>query len=203
MRSRAASSRNSNFSIYARASLACDGVVFDVRHFPRTDDDYLAQVKKMAVDRGLSIAALADPTFFTAACRARGRGPRRRGGARRATRRCAAGARDEMLRGASSLRAWMPQRRLQRRSNVTLALRNAPQTFAALDARLQTRHQRDGFGVAALWIRNRKRSTSRAIRERLAANTILLWSDVGARKRSLDGGDARRVCGFSRASRAG
>src|SRR5579862_1258427 len=44
--------------------LACDGVVLDVRHFPRTDDDYLAQVKKMAVDRGLSIAALSDGLFF-------------------------------------------------------------------------------------------------------------------------------------------
>src|SRR5579863_9211938 len=43
--------------------LACDGVVLDVRHFPRTDDDYLAQIKKMATDRGLSIAALADPSF--------------------------------------------------------------------------------------------------------------------------------------------
>jgi hypothetical protein len=43
---------------------ACDGVVLDVRHFPRTDDDYLAQVKKMATDRGLCLAALADAAFF-------------------------------------------------------------------------------------------------------------------------------------------
>ena len=45
------------FDLCAR-ELACDGVVLDVRHFPRTDDDYLAQVKKMAADRGLTIAAL-------------------------------------------------------------------------------------------------------------------------------------------------
>jgi hypothetical protein len=38
--------------------LALDGVVFDSRHFPRTDDDYLAQLKKMAADLGLSVAAL-------------------------------------------------------------------------------------------------------------------------------------------------
>ncbi len=44
--------------------LACDGVVLDVRHFPRTDGDYLAQVKKMSADRGLTIAALADAAFF-------------------------------------------------------------------------------------------------------------------------------------------
>ncbi|MFN2527795.1 MAG: sugar phosphate isomerase/epimerase family protein [Candidatus Baltobacteraceae bacterium] len=44
--------------------LAADGVVCDVRHFPRRDSDYLAQVKKMAVDLGLVIAALNDEDFF-------------------------------------------------------------------------------------------------------------------------------------------
>lgn len=38
--------------------LALDGVVFDARHFPRTDDDYLAQLKKLAVDLGLTVAGL-------------------------------------------------------------------------------------------------------------------------------------------------
>ncbi len=44
--------------------LAVDGVVFDVRHFPRTDTDYLAQVKKMAVDSGLDVAAICGCGFF-------------------------------------------------------------------------------------------------------------------------------------------
>jgi hypothetical protein len=44
--------------------LAADGVVFDVRHFPRTDTDYLAQVKKMAVDLGLTVAALRHDGFL-------------------------------------------------------------------------------------------------------------------------------------------
>lgn len=44
--------------------LAADGVVFDVRHFPRTDTDYLAQVKKMAADLGLTVAALRHDGFF-------------------------------------------------------------------------------------------------------------------------------------------
>src|SRR5579884_2644633 len=44
--------------------LAADGVVFDVRHFPRTDTDYLAQLKKMAVDLGLTVAALRHDGFF-------------------------------------------------------------------------------------------------------------------------------------------
>lgn len=46
--------------------LASDGVVLDVGHFPRTDNDYLAQVKKMATDLGLTIAAIRDDSFFSA-----------------------------------------------------------------------------------------------------------------------------------------
>jgi hypothetical protein len=46
--------------------LAADGVVFDVRHFPRTDTDYLAQIKKLSTDLGLSVAALRHDGFFTA-----------------------------------------------------------------------------------------------------------------------------------------
>jgi sugar phosphate isomerase/epimerase len=44
--------------------LAFDGIVFDVRHFPRTDTDYLAQLKKMAADTGLTVAALRHDGFF-------------------------------------------------------------------------------------------------------------------------------------------
>ena len=39
------------------AELALDGVDFAAAHFPRTDDDYLAQLKKLCADRGLTIAA--------------------------------------------------------------------------------------------------------------------------------------------------
>jgi sugar phosphate isomerase/epimerase len=48
----------------AARTLRCDGVVLDVRHFPRSDDDYLAQIKKMAADLGLCIAAIWSPAFF-------------------------------------------------------------------------------------------------------------------------------------------
>ncbi|MBV8244486.1 MAG: hypothetical protein JOZ38_01055 [Candidatus Eremiobacteraeota bacterium] len=47
----------------AREVLA-DGIVCDVRHFPRLDTDYLAQIKKMAVDLGLTIAALWSEKLF-------------------------------------------------------------------------------------------------------------------------------------------
>ena len=41
------------------AELELDGVLFDARHFPRTDADYFAQLKKTAVDLGLTVAGLA------------------------------------------------------------------------------------------------------------------------------------------------
>ena len=39
--------------------LALDGVEFAAAHFPRTDGDYLAQLKKLCVDRGLTAASVA------------------------------------------------------------------------------------------------------------------------------------------------
>lgn len=110
--------------------LAADGVVFDVRHFPRTDTDYLAQVKKMAVDLGLTVAALRNDGFFDA---------------------------DELhmeqaleialALGSPLIAAPLPLQTdrswndvqtalgtatsLAKRFNVTIALRNAPHTFAS------------------------------------------------------------------------
>lgn len=46
------------------SGLDADGVVLDVRHFPRTDSDYLAQIKKMATDLGLTPAAIRDDSLF-------------------------------------------------------------------------------------------------------------------------------------------
>jgi len=40
------------------AELGLDGVDLAASHFPRTDFDYLAQLKKLCVDRGLTIAAM-------------------------------------------------------------------------------------------------------------------------------------------------
>ena len=50
---------------FSARSLAVDGLVFDVRHFPRLDVEYLAEVRKLCVDRGLTIAALAVDDLFT------------------------------------------------------------------------------------------------------------------------------------------
>jgi len=156
--------------------LACDGVVLDVRHFPRVDDDYLAQVKKMATDRGLTIAALFDAAFFTAD----------------------PAATEQVLAHAVTLGApliasplareiecsWSDQ--LERigaatsrakASNVTLALRNAPQTFAATthDCKRVAKEADSAwlrFGPQPPWFD--AASNARA----LAPNTVLLWSDT-------------------------
>lgn len=109
--------------------LACDGVVLDVRHFPRTDDDYLAQIKKMAADLGLDIAALQHDAFFSLGS-----------DAMQATLRMALALGAPLLTARLALeteRSWSDQLdRLNdatgfaKAANVTLALRNAPGTFA-------------------------------------------------------------------------
>ena len=110
--------------------LGVDGVVCDVRHFPRRDSDYLAQVKKMAVDLGLTIAAISSEDFFA--------------GGESAMRDALAVA---DLTGAPLIAAplqaetavsWSAQLErigtgtsLGKTMNVTLAVRNRPGTFAA------------------------------------------------------------------------
>jgi len=107
-----------------------DGVVFDVRHFPRTDSDYLAQVKKMCADVGLTVAALEDDAFFSgdeermqqslAIALALG-APLLTGRLEAETASSWSSALERLGRATS----------LAKRANVTLAVRNAPETFAA------------------------------------------------------------------------
>lgn len=110
--------------------LACDGIVLDVRHFPRVDDDYLAQLKKMSTDLGLSVAAYTDDTFFAANAD---------GMAAAVDRALKLGA--PLLAAplaAESAFPWSAQlariaraTSLAKSANVTLAVRNALGTFAA------------------------------------------------------------------------
>lgn len=110
--------------------LAADGVVCDVRHFPRRDDDYLAQVKKMAVDLGLTISALWSADFFAAD-----------EAAMRAALAVAEGIGAPLLSAplepdtrttwSETLERIGIATRLAKARNVTLAVRNAAGTFAA------------------------------------------------------------------------
>ncbi len=49
---------------WCATELPVDGVVLDVRHFPRVDADYLAQVKKMCVDLGVTVAGVRSDDLF-------------------------------------------------------------------------------------------------------------------------------------------
>lgn len=106
--------------------LAADGIVLDVRHFPRTDSDYLAQVKKMAADMGLSIAAVNDDSLFADADRTLKIAVEL--GAPLAA--CVLPAQTERSWSETLARIGTATT-LAKQLNVTLALRNAPGTFAA------------------------------------------------------------------------
>ncbi len=162
--------------------LACDGIVLDVRHFPRTDDDYLAQVKKMTTDRGLTVAALSDPAFFAS--------PEPHV--------------DEVLLRALALGAplvaaplapelqfpWSEQlalingcTALAKGHNVTLALRNAPQTFAAGVHECK----RVAKEADSAWLRfgpEPPTLDAASDPQALAGNTVLLWSDAASQSES-------------------
>lgn len=110
--------------------LTADGIVVDLRHFPRSDTDYLAQIKKMTVDLGLTMAALRDDEFFLSD-----------DPAMEHAFGVAAALGAPLLcttMPAETARSWSDV--LQRlnaatsaakRCNITIAIRNAAETFAA------------------------------------------------------------------------
>ena len=174
--------------------LACDGVVLDVRHFPRTDDDYLAHVKKIAVDRGLTVAALADASFF-------GSGESHA---------------NEVLRLALALGAplvagplapeiectWSEQlarlnaaTTLAKRANVTLAVRNAANTFAA------SVHdcKRVAKETDSAWLRfgpEPQALDAASDPQALASNSVILWSDAGTQTETSIGATIAAFAAF-------
>jgi hypothetical protein len=156
--------------------LACDGVVLEYAHFPRRDDDYLAQVKKMATDRGLSIAALADAAFFAATPQHAGE-----------VLECALTLGAPLVAGRLAQEtdsSWSEQlarlgaaTALAKARNVTLALRNAPGTFAS------SAHdcKRVAKETDSAWLRfgpEPQRFDAASDAGSLAPNTVLLWSDA-------------------------
>ena len=174
--------------------LACDGVVLDVRHFPRTDGDYLAQVKKMAADRGLAVAALADGGFF---------------GAQEPAMLSSlddAGALGAPLltapAGLETAASWSEQLErlgvatsLAKRANVTLALRNAPGTFAASahDCKRVSKEADSAwlrFGLEPLAFDAGSDASA------LAPNAVLLWSDVDAAANAAIGATLEAFAAF-------
>lgn len=108
----------------------CENVALDLRHFPRTDGDYLAQIKKMAVDLGLGIAAVEDDGFLV----------RDEDGMRASTAIALAVGAPILITHAAveTAMSWSEQLRLLNAAtgiakafNVTLGMRNVAGTFAA------------------------------------------------------------------------
>ncbi len=148
----------------------------DARHFPRTDAEYLAQLKKMAADRGLTIAALADMDFFTAAAEHAGE-VLERAVTLGAPILAAPLARETRGSWSEQLSRLNTATSLAKSLNVTLALRNAPQTFAASthDCKRVTKE------TDSAWLRYGPQPQALDIASDprlLAPNTILLWSDA-------------------------
>jgi sugar phosphate isomerase/epimerase len=110
--------------------LACDGVVLDVLHFPRLDNDYLAQIKKMTTDLGLTVAAFADDAFFFGDAGGMATALERawRLGAPLLTARL---GRETELSWSEQIEAIGRASALAKGANVTIAVRNAPGTYAA------------------------------------------------------------------------
>jgi len=114
--------------------LEVDGVVLAASDFPRTDDDYLAQVKKTAADLGLTIAAVEaadlwdEPAAALAVAVAVG--------APLVATRAAAEANEPEAAGAF-IAAARRAARAAKAANVTLALRPAPGTLCATGAELK------------------------------------------------------------------
>lgn len=156
--------------------IAADGIVLDVRHFPRTDTDYLAQVKKMAADVGLTVAALRHDGFFDGD-----------------EAHMEQAAEIAIALGAPLLSTPLPpetaaswsdvQTRLgtatsiAKRLNVTLALRNMPRTYAA------TTHdmKRVSKEADSAWLRygpDFAALDAASDPQALLGKTVLVWADA-------------------------
>jgi hypothetical protein len=166
--------------------LECDGVVLDVRHFPRTDSDYLAQIKKMATDWGLTIAALSDASLF--------KGERSRmeqvfgyavalGAALIAAPLCS----ETESSWTQQLARLNDATSLAKAANVTLALRNVPSTFAS------STHdcKRVAKETDSAWLRygpDPQALDAASDPRALAPNTVLLWGRIrGTQRQAIDG----------------
>jgi hypothetical protein len=174
--------------------LACDAVVLDVRHFPRIDDDYLAQIKKMAADRGLTLAALADPAFF-GSTREHMNDVLRRAAILGAPLVSSPLARDVDCSWSEQLVLINVATSLAKSLNVTLAVRNAAATFAA------STHdcKRVAKEADSAWLRfgpEPQELDPASDPLTLQGNSVLLWSDVGAQSADSIAATIKSFAGF-------
>lgn len=127
--------------------LEADAVVFDAAHFPRTDDEYLAQLKKLAVDLGLAVAGLAAADLFETGG-ASWLAVAKRLGAPLAIARAPQTSDDPGAWGAFADVVKTRSREAKKR-NVTLAIPNVRDTLCASSADLK----RIAKDVDSAWLR--------------------------------------------------
>jgi len=127
--------------------LEVDGVVFDLAQFPRTDGEYLAQLKKQASDLGLTVAALAAGDAFGAAAETLIEAAVTLGAPLLIGRAPAAG--DDPNAWGAFTDAVKLASRVAKAANVTLAARNAPGTLCATPGDLK----RLAKDVDSAWLR--------------------------------------------------
>jgi len=122
--------------------LALDGIVFEARHFPRTDVEYVAQLKKLATDLGLTVAGLACDAILapqgdqTDALASAWLEVAWGLGAPLVVARSPAGV-DDPHAWSALVDAGRAAASAAKRRNVTIAVRNAPGTLCAAPADLK------------------------------------------------------------------
>lgn len=129
------------------SELEVDGVVFDAAQFPRTDDDYLAHLKKLATDLGLTVAGYASDALLGPDA-ARELAVASALGAPLALGKAPARSDDPNAWGAFS-EAVKHAAGAAKRANVTLALRAAPGTLCESASDLR----RIAKDVDSAWLR--------------------------------------------------
>ncbi|GAC1524922.1 MAG: hypothetical protein NVS2B8_09360 [Vulcanimicrobiaceae bacterium] len=165
--------------------LEVDGVVFDTHHFPRTDAEYLAQLKKSTADLGLTVAALyARDAFAPEPTRA-------------FELACALGAPFVVAPAAAGdvgLDAWgmfaaiaSGRARDAKRANVTLAVRAVAGTVCATGADLR----RLAKDVDSAWLRYTLDAASDDATEALRPKAVIAWHDVHRPTGFAEPGDAQ------------
>jgi sugar phosphate isomerase/epimerase len=172
------------------AELELDGVLFDLRHFARTDGEYLAQLKKTATDLGLGVAGLvaAEPA----------------GGEAALDIATALGAPlvivdaphlgDDPAAPGAFVAALKPVVASGKRLNVTIALRNAPGTLCASASDCK----RLAKEIDSAWLRFATDATAFGAFEQLgdlAAKTVIAFHTIGdvPAFATVDDPEARRL----------
>ena len=155
--------------------LEVDGVVFDLAQFPRTNPEYLAQLKKHATDLGLTVAGVYATGLFTAD-----------GGASLASALAlgaplaigpAATANDDAGAWGDFVAIASARAREAKRANVTLAVRNVRGTVCATHGDLK----RLAKDVDSSWLRfafDRAGSNEGTASEALLAKSTIVWHEI-------------------------